>query len=52
MAAGETGVDAEYVGPASRHPGFDYAEPKPDSASGLERFGDQLEAWGLPKGVW
>jgi hypothetical protein len=49
-ALGQTGVDAEFIGPASRHPGFNYAELKPYSQSGIDTFGDQLGKWGLPRG--
>ena len=44
---GMTGVDAQYVGQADI--GFKFAELKPDSIWSLERFANQLEAWGLPK---
>jgi len=40
-------VDAEYVGPQETDPGFDYAELKPYSQSGIDAFGDQLENWNL-----
>ena len=49
-APGETGVDARFVGPASRYPGFTYAELKPYSQSGIDTFGDQLENWQLTPG--
>ena len=47
---GQTGVDATYIGPESRYPGFDYAELKPYSQNSLETLGNQLENWGLPSG--
>jgi hypothetical protein len=48
---GENGVDATYVGPASTDPGFENAELKPYSQSGIDSFGDQLENWeGLTPG--
>ena len=47
-APGETGVDATYIGDVDI--GFEFAELKPDSPWGLDRFGDQLERWGLPDG--
>jgi hypothetical protein len=46
---GIKGIDAEYVGPAERYPGFDYAELKPAN-SNIPRFTNQLDNWGLPKG--
>src|SRR5207249_2884342 len=49
-APGLRGVDATYVGPAARYPGFKYAELKPYSLSGIDSFGFQLERWGLPPG--
>jgi hypothetical protein len=50
VAPGETGVDATYVGPASRNPGFDFAELKPNSPYSLGTFGDQMDKWDLPLG--
>ena len=47
---GENGVDATYIGPESRNPGFGFAELKPYSQSGIDTFGDQLESWQLPAG--
>jgi hypothetical protein len=47
---GQTGVDATYVGPKSRDPGFKHAELKPASQSGVTQFFDQLPKWKLPKG--
>jgi RHS repeat-associated protein len=49
-APGQTGVDATYVGPASRNPGFSFGELKPYSANSLGTFGNQLGHWGLPGG--
>ena len=49
-APGQTGVDATYVGPASRNPGFSFGELKPYSANSLGTFGNQLGNWGLPGG--
>ena len=46
----QTGVDATYIGPASRYPGFSYAELKPLSPSTWPTFIDQLGKWGLPAG--
>jgi RHS repeat-associated protein len=51
---GQTGVDAEYVGPASRNPGFNYAELKPAGYSS-QSVGEQIGRWGLPEGetsIW
>jgi len=39
---GQTGVDATYVGPRSRYPGFDHAELKPLSPGSIGTFGNQL----------
>jgi RHS repeat-associated protein len=47
---GQTGVDAEYIGPPTRHPGFNYAELKPHSPGSVETFGAQLGRWDLPPG--
>jgi len=49
-APGQTGVDATYVGPASRNPGFNFGELKPYSENSLGTFGNQLGNWGLPEG--
>jgi hypothetical protein len=48
---GQTGVDASYIGPPSRYPGFDHAELKPFSASGFNTFQGQLRRWGAPPGT-
>lgn len=51
---GQTGVDATYVGPASRYPGFSYAELKPMGSSSTA-VGNQISNWGLPQGqpsIW
>jgi hypothetical protein len=45
---GLTGVDATYVGQGCRNPGFLYAELKPYSLSGYNRFLSQLDRWNLP----
>ena len=37
-AIGQNGVDAEFIGPASRNPGFNYAELKPATESGWNTF--------------
>ena len=53
-APGQRGVDATYVGPASRNPGFDYAELKPFGYSNTA-VGNQIGRWGLPQGrtsIW
>jgi hypothetical protein len=47
---GQTGIDAEYVGPADRNPGFKYAELKPYTESGYNEFLRQLENWNLAPG--
>jgi hypothetical protein len=47
---GQTGIDAEYIGPPSKNPGFDYAELKPHSPGSVGTFGSQLDRWGLPNG--
>jgi hypothetical protein len=49
-APGQKGVDATYVGPASRNPGFNFGELKPYSGNSLGTFGNQLGNWGLPEG--
>jgi hypothetical protein len=46
---GQNGIDATYIGPENNNPGFNFAELKPYSQSGIDSFGDQLEDWGLPK---
>jgi RHS repeat-associated protein len=51
---GQVGVDAEYVGPAIRNPGFNYAELKPVNYSSY-RVGVQIGKWNLPEGetsIW
>ena len=47
---GQKGVDATYIGPASRDPGFKHAELKPNSPGSISTFGDQLSNWDLPPG--
>lgn len=47
---GQTGIDATYIGPASRNPGFNYAELKPTSPGSISTFGSQLGRWNLPPG--
>jgi hypothetical protein len=47
---GETGVDAEYIGPTSRDPGFRYAELKSYSKNGIDTFVDQVGIWDLAPG--
>ena len=47
---GQTGVDATYVGPASRDPGFEHAELKPASGNGFYSFLSQVQRWLLPPG--
>jgi hypothetical protein len=42
---GATGVDATYVGPLHRSPGFINAELKPASYPAFEQFTFQLDAW-------
>jgi YD repeat-containing protein len=50
-APGQTGVDATYIGPDERNPGFDFAELKPaNSASAMSDFQAQMNSWGLPEG--
>jgi hypothetical protein len=44
-APGINGVDATYIGPQSRYPGFDHAELKPFSSNGYETFNEQLDSW-------
>jgi hypothetical protein len=51
---GQNGVDATYIGPASRYPGFGYAELKPMGSSATAA-GNQISNWGLPQGqtsIW
>ena len=47
---GQTGPDAEYVGDPGRDPGFTYAELKPATDSGWNRFQQQMRKWNLPPG--
>ncbi len=47
---GQNGVDAEFIGPSSRHPGFTYGELKPFTQHGFDTFMKQLDAWNLPPG--
>ncbi len=47
---GQTGVDATYIGPASRNPGFNYAELKPNTPGSVYTLGNQLGNWNLPPG--
>jgi len=42
---GATGVDATYVGPPHRYPGFTNAELKPATYPGFEQFTYQLDNW-------
>ncbi len=49
-APGQKGVDARYIGDPARNPGFDYAELKPNSSSGIDTFDEQLKNWNLPVG--
>jgi RHS repeat-associated protein len=44
-APGQNGVDAEYIGPQHRNPGFRYAELKPFSLHGFNTFLNQLGNW-------
>jgi hypothetical protein len=46
---GQTGVDAEWVGPDDRNPGFNFAELKPATESGFNTFENQMERWNLPE---
>jgi hypothetical protein len=48
---GQTGVDATYIGPRSRYPGFRYAELKPYSPGTIPTFGNQLGNWNLTPGL-
>lgn len=47
---GQTGVDAEYIGPKSRNPGFDYAELNSHSPGSIGTLGNQLGNWNLAPG--
>jgi RHS repeat-associated protein len=49
-APGAKGVDASYIGPDVRYPGFEHAELKPYSQSGYNTFQYQLNNWNLPAG--
>jgi hypothetical protein len=42
---GASGVDATYIGPPHRNPGFTNAELKPASYPAFERFTFQLDSW-------
>ena len=42
---GQNGVDATYIGDDSTNPGFENAELKPYSQSGIDSFIDQLDNW-------
>jgi hypothetical protein len=44
---GQTGIDAEFIGPKTRDPGFKYAELKPVSPNGIESFMKQRDNWNL-----
>lgn len=47
---GETGIDATYIGPKNRYPGFKYAELKPYTQNGYDTFQRQMDRWQLPGG--
>ena len=49
-ALGQKGVDATYIGPPSRSPGFIHAELKPYSQGSIGTLGNQLGPWNLPAG--
>jgi hypothetical protein len=46
----QTGVDAQYIGPLSRDPGFKYAELKPLTRHSFMEFLKQLDKWQFPTG--
>jgi hypothetical protein len=50
-APGQTGPDAVWTGAAGgTNPGFNYAELKPNTPSGVNTFYGQLQNWELPPG--
>jgi hypothetical protein len=46
-SVGQVGVDATYIGPRHRRPGFWHAELKPNTYSGYSTFLNQLGRWNI-----